>query len=157
MRRMTAGSDPFEETILDKAIRLQNGLIAHATGGAFEGGDSEYQELRRFFASRADTKAKLPDFVRRCRDLGQFWGWIKYERSTYAERRTVLWDVFHPLIDYLEADDQAPGVVPITETQGFDPEHMHMAWQKALDWRTADPEGAIIEARMLLETVCKHI
>jgi hypothetical protein len=36
--------------------------------------------------------------VRRCRDLGQFWGWIKYERSTYAERRTLLWDAFHPLI-----------------------------------------------------------
>jgi hypothetical protein len=121
-------------------------------------GDPTYQELRRFFGVRSDTKARLPDFVRRCRDLGQFWGWIKYERSTYAERRTLLWDAFHPIIDYLEADDRAPGVIPITETlEAFDPEHVHAAWQKALDRRTADPEGAITAARMLLETVCKHI
>src|SRR4051794_40798994 len=104
MSRMTADSDPFEEKILDKAIRFQNQLISFSTGSGFEGGDSAYQELRRFFGARSDTKARLPDFVRRCRDLGQFWGWIKYERSTYAERRTVLWDAFHPLIDYLEAD-----------------------------------------------------
>jgi hypothetical protein len=158
MSRMTTGSDPFDESALDKAVRLQDGLIAQATSGAFDGGDSEYQELRRFFASRADTKAKLPDLVRHCRDLDQFWGWIKYERSTYAERRTLLWDAFHPLIDYLEADDRAPGVAPITETlEAFDPEHVHAAWQKALDRRAADPEGVITAARMLLETVCKHI
>src|ERR1700730_11953094 len=113
---MVSGSDPFDESVLDKAIRFQNGLVAHATGGGFDGGDSEYQELRRFFASRADTKTKLPDFVRRCRDLGQFWGFIKFERSTYAERRNLLWDAFRPLIDHLEANDHAPGVVPITET-----------------------------------------
>jgi hypothetical protein len=88
--------DLFEESVLDKAIRLQNGLIASATGGGFDGGDSVYQELRRFFASRADTESKLPDFVRRCRDLGQFWGFVKYERGTYAERRNLLWDAFHP-------------------------------------------------------------
>jgi hypothetical protein len=41
MSRMTAGSDPFDESALDKANRLQNGLIAHATGGAFDGGDPE--------------------------------------------------------------------------------------------------------------------
>jgi len=70
----------------------------------------------------------------------------------------LLWDAFRPLIDHLEADDRAPGVVPITETlEAFDPEHVHAAWQKALDRRTADPEGAITAARMLLETVCKHI
>jgi hypothetical protein len=48
--------------------------------------------------------------------------------------------------------------VPITEAlETFDPDHVHAAWQKALDRRLADPEGAITAARMLLETVCKHI
>jgi hypothetical protein len=155
---MTISSDPYDESVLDKALRFQNGLIAHATGGGFDGGDSEYQELRRFFAYRADTKAKVPDFVRRCRDLGQFWGFIKFERSTYAERRNLLWDAFRPLIDHLEADDRSPGVVPITETlDTFDPEHVHAVWQKALDRRSVDPEGAITAARTLLESVCKHI
>ena len=70
----------------------------------------------------------------------------------------MLWDAFHPLIDYLEADDRAPGVVPITEIlEAFNPEHVHAAWQKALDRHAADPEGAITAAHKLLDTVCKHI
>jgi hypothetical protein len=36
----------------------------------------------------------------------------------------------------------------------FDPENVHAAWQKALDRRALDPEGAITAARTL---VCKHI
>jgi hypothetical protein len=38
-----------------------------------------------------------------------------------------------------------------------DAEHVRDVWQKALDRRTADPEGAITAARSLLETVCKFI
>ena len=150
--------DLIQETILDKATRFQNGLVACATGGGFDGGDNEYQELRRFFASRGDTKTMVPDFVRRCRDLGQFWAFIKYERAHYAERRALIWDAFRPLIDYLEANDRAPGTAPISATlESFDPERVHAAWQKALDRRAADPEGAITAARTLLETVCKYI
>jgi hypothetical protein len=33
----------------------------------------------------------------------------------------LLWDAFHPLIDYLEADDWALGAVPITETRSLRP------------------------------------
>jgi hypothetical protein len=150
--------DPFDETPVDKAIRLQNGLISFSTGGSFDGGDEAYKSLRNDFAARFDTKDKVPDFVRRCRDLGQFWGFIKYERPTYKERRVLLWDAFRPLIDYLEAQDRSPGVAPITTAlEQFDPENVHAAWQKALDRRSSDPEGAITAARMLLETVCKHI
>jgi len=148
----------FDETLVDKAIRFQNGMIIHATGGTFDGGDPAYKELRAFFASRTDTKSKLPDFIRRCSDLGQFWGWIKYERPTYANRRELIWGAFRPLIEYLEAQDRTPGVAPITAViEAFDPEHVHATWQKALDRRTADPEGAITAARALIETVCKHV
>jgi hypothetical protein len=56
----------FDETLCDKAIRFQNGMIASATGGSFDGGDPAYKDMRTLFASRADTKGKLPDFVRRC-------------------------------------------------------------------------------------------
>src|SRR5262249_15588 len=126
--------------------------------GPLPRGDAAYKELRSFFATRADTKTKLPDFVRRCNDLRQFWAFIKYERDKYQERRDFIWKEFHPLIEYLEAHDRAPGVVPITATlEAFDPDHVHAAWQKALDRRLSDPEGAITAARMLLETVCKYI
>lgn len=36
-------------------------------------------------------------------------------------------------------------------------EHIVDTWQKALDRRSFDPEGAITAARTLLESVCKHI
>ena len=60
--------------------------------------------------------------------------------------------------EYLEAQDRSPGVQPITQTlETLDPEHVHALWQKALDRRTDDPEGAITAARALLETVCKYV
>jgi len=39
----------------------------------------------------------------------------------------------------------------------FDESGVHHAWQKALDRRVSDPEGAITAAKTLLETVCKQI
>ncbi len=148
----------FEDTAIDKAIRFQNGLISVATGGNFDGGDTAYKELRQYFATRGDTKIKLPDFVRRCSDIGQFWGFIKYERSNYQERRTLIWEKFRPLIECLEAYDRAPGITPIGETlKDFDSEYVYAVWQKALDRRMEDPEGAITASRTLIETVCKHI
>jgi hypothetical protein len=39
----------------------------------------------------------------------------------------------------------------------FDESGVHHAWQKALERRNSDPEGAITAAKTLLETVCKHI
>lgn len=39
----------------------------------------------------------------------------------------------------------------------IDAEHVREAWQKALDRRGVDPEGAITVARSLLESVCKFI
>ncbi len=155
---MTYSDGLFEETLADRALRFQNAMVAHATGGTFDGGDTAYKELRTFFGGRPDTKSKLPDFVRRCSDLDQFWGYIKYEKPSYAERRTLIWDAFRPLIAFLEGQDRSPGVAPITETlENFDPDNVQGAWQKALDRRASDPEGAITAARMLLETVCKHI
>jgi hypothetical protein len=75
-----------------------------------------------------------------------------------TERREYSWNEIRPRIEYLEAQDRSPGVQPITEVRvKFDALHVHAAWQKALDRRVADPEGAITAARMLLETVCKHI
>jgi len=149
---------PFDETLLDKAMRFQNALIAYCTNGTFDGGDPGYKELRHFFAARADTKLKVPDFVRRCSDLAQFWGFIKHEQHTYAQRRTFIWDAFRPLTVYLEAEDRTPGIGPISQVlEEFDSDHIHTAWQKALDRRTNDPEGAITAARTLLESVCKHI
>lgn len=39
----------------------------------------------------------------------------------------------------------------------FDEEGVHAVWEKALNRKNSDPEGAITAARTLLETVCKHV
>jgi hypothetical protein len=155
---VTLDCDFPDESPLDKAIRFQNGIIAHATDGSFDGGDPAYKDLRSYFAARGDTREKLPAFVRRCSDLAQFWSFIKYEYRHYGERRAFIWDEFRPLVEYLEAYDRSPGLAPISEAlEAFDPENVHAAWQKALDRRLTDPEGAITAARTLIETVCKHV
>jgi hypothetical protein len=41
--------------------------------------------------------------------------------------------------------------------QTFDADSVHAIWEKALQRRDTDPEGAITVARTLLETVCKKI
>jgi len=155
---MHPDEDFFDISDIERAYRLQDGLIARATGGAFPGGDNAYRELRRLLAQRADANAKLPDCVRRFSDTKQFWNWIKVESATYAGRQVIINAAFRQLIEYLEGLDRTPGVVPITEAlEAFDSDHVHAAWQKALDRRAADPEGAITAARTLLETVCKHV
>lgn len=63
---------------------------------------------------------------------------------------------------YTVEETTATGVQPadplISQTLiSFDESGVHHAWQKALDRRASDPEGAITAAKSLLESVCKHI
>ena len=63
---------------------------------------------------------------------------------------------------YKIRETTATGVQPADELISqalisFDEGGVHQAWQKALDRRVSDPEGAITAAKTLLETVCKHI
>ena len=145
-------------SFMDRMYVLQNGLISLATGGRFEHGPTVYQHLRRELLARSDLKDKIPAFVRRCRDTSQFWQFIKFEYVSYVERRQFIWGEFGPLFDYLEANERSPSVTSIGELlERFEAANIHRVWQKALDRRSDDPEGAITAARTLLESVCKHI
>jgi phage portal protein BeeE len=104
--------------------------------------------LRQEIMNDGRVKGKIPDIIRRYRDRGQFWQFIKHKFPTYRERREYIWQEIRPLIDYLEAQDRSPGVRPITEALvEFDSQHVNDAWQKALDRRVRDPEGAITATR----------
>jgi Abortive infection C-terminus len=146
----------FNEDILDKVKRLQNLMIACATGQQAQ--DHEYQTLRSELASNSITRDRIPAFVKQCSDLAQFWGWIKYEKGRYAERRDLIWAAFSPLRQHLEFGQSSPAnetsLIAITTLNA---EHVSELWQKALDRREIDPEGAITAARTLLESVCKTI
>lgn len=135
---------------------LQDLLIAHATGQWQD--DTEYKRLRSLILSDAAISHVVPTFVRTCRDTGQFWQFVKKQYDTYAERRDFLWGEFRPLLDFLERPAHLPsdGLV-VARLEQIDAAQIQAAWSKALERRTADPEGAITMARTLLETVCKHI
>src|SRR5436189_5946004 len=106
--------DETEASLLDKVIKLQNGLVLQATNGVFEGGDQVYSRLRTELLGSPEAKGRLPDFVRRNRDLSQFWQFIKYAYPTYVERRRYIWDAFHALIEHLETQNASPGNGSIT-------------------------------------------
>jgi hypothetical protein len=140
----------------ERAEYLQNLLISEATGGSTD--EDHYQQLRRYFLDRPDTKELIPGFLRTNRDLKQFWQFIKFKHSTYAARRAYIWSECSLLLTYLEAGTKRPADLSISEgLKRFDEESVHVVWGRALERRKSDPEGAITAARSLLETVCKHI
>lgn len=145
-------------TRLERVRQLQDTLVSRATGG--DPSDEEYSKLRLEFLRDSAVRDLLPQFVRNCDELSKFWGFIKPKFSTYQERRMFIWHEFGSLIASLEqnivaaqpADDDISAILV-----NFDAEHVHIAWQKALERRNEDPEAAITMARTLIESVCKHI
>jgi TIR domain-containing protein len=87
------------EELSEKVETLQNLLVAHATGT--KENDREYQLLRQEILSFENLKQVVPRFVRTCRNLQQFWAYIK-KLSTYQARREHIWDAFRPAFDELE-------------------------------------------------------
>jgi hypothetical protein len=147
---------PTPDPLVERVERLQNVLVAHATGG--EGDSGDYLELRAELLKNPLTKGQLPRFIHTCRDLSQFWQFIKFKLGTYAERREFLWGEFRPLLGALESRSNAPVQVSDQQLLGkLSAEAVQSVWNRALERRTSDPEGAITLARALLETVCKHI
>jgi hypothetical protein len=140
----------------DKAEYLQNIMVDRATSTT--GDNWEYQDLRSYFLNNPSTKELVPRWVRVNRDLAQFWNFIKGKFSTYAERREFIWSEFHPLLELLENKQKLPPEKSISDKlHQFDSEGIHFAWQKALERKEHDPEGAITLSRTIMESVCKHI
>lgn len=140
----------------DKAEYLQNLLIGHSTGGSAN--NSDYSLLRKYFLDHPGAKNIVPRWVRVNRNLDQFWQFIKIKYSTYAERRTFIWEGFQPLLEFLESKQVFPAEKSISDSLNkFDSDGIHYAWSKALERKVSDPEGAITISRTILESVCKSI
>lgn len=142
--------------LIDKVETLKVLLVSRATGQYPD--EIEYKNLRSELIAHPQTRETLPRFVHRCRTVPEFWSFIKPKFGRYAERCEYLQTEFDPLLTMLEAGSCMPSDAPITATvQSVDSVWIQDAWQKALERRTTDPEGAITSARTLLESVCKHI
>lgn len=144
-----------EPTLFEKVQTLQDLLVSFSTNGG--GNDAEYKALREELC-RSSISSQLPAFVRRNRDLGQFWQFIKHKFPTYAERRQYIWSEFSPVLETLEHTSMSPADQGITDALvHLDAEYVAQIWQQALQRRAENPEAAITSARTLLESVCKHI
>jgi hypothetical protein len=137
-------------------MMLQNMLVDLATGGSLD--DKLYLEMRKELMEDPALKHLVPDFVRTNRSGGALWSYFKSVSPHWQPRREHIWAAFSPLLDYLEKNNEAPSDTVISGAlASFDPDGVHQAWEKALERRHSDPEGAITSARTLLETVCKRI
>lgn len=154
--QMSRRPPPENEALLAKVDAVQQALIAMATQ---DPGDMEvYPALRRELMLHPVLGPKLPDYVRRYSELRAFWPYIKRKFPTYAERREFIYDSFGEINELLASPLGAPSDAGTSDVLAeFDEAHVHLLWQRALDRRTTDPEGAITIARTLLESVCKHI
>jgi len=69
--------------------------------------------------SDARLEPLLPRFVRTCRNLSQFWEFIKHKFGTYHERRVYLWEEFQPRL----GDSHGKGRSPVKPA----PRHAELA------------------------------
>lgn len=145
-------------SLIDDVDALQSIYINRATGNGNNDDERDYPLYRQSVLDDPRAASLLPDWVKRHRNLDQFWGFIKSRFGSYAERRTFIWDEFRALVEYAESGDLHPSDAIVSEAMSqFDAEHVRVAWTKAIERRASDPEGAITMARTLLESVCKHI
>jgi hypothetical protein len=135
---------------------MQNVLVCRATGERAE--QFDYDEARTAVLVDPSLAARVPRFVHSCRDLSQFWGYIKQLFPQYQQRRDHIWSELRPAFEYLEAGARNPATTQASDILlVVDAPHVVLAWQAAFMRKDSDPEGAITIARTLLESVCKHI
>lgn len=136
---------------------MQDLLISFSTGG--EGDNETYIALRQELLNNPLIKTKLPDFIESKRTLAQYWQFIKYKFSTYAERRGYIWSSFSELLTHVEGlNTHSPGEIMIANKfLELNEEYIRAEWEKAIQRKHVDPEGAITISRTLIETTCKYI
>jgi hypothetical protein len=144
--------------LIDDVDSLQSIYINRATGNGNDDDERDYPLYRQSVLDDPRVALLVPGWVRRHRNLDQFWGGIQPKFPKYVERRQFIWDEFRALVDFAESEGGHPSDFAVSEAlDRIDAEHVRIAWTKALERRSIDPEGAITMARTLLESVCKHI
>ena len=92
----------MNKDLYNKVEMFQNLLIEVATGGSPAVNEDDFKRLRQELFEKEDVKDKVPTFIVTNRTVAQFWQFIKNKFSTYAERRTFIWEEFSKLLVYAE-------------------------------------------------------
>lgn len=130
-------------------------LMSRACGGA--GDDRMYRDVRRELTEAADLGDIVPRWLRTCRNVGDYWEFIKEWDSTYKGRREFLRREFEPLLARVEGAERPITHASTLALASMTDEAVNSLWSNMIARLTNDPEGAITAARSLIETVCKHI
>jgi len=142
---------------LDLALQLQNTVINSLMLKSKSEND-DYKQLREYFVKNEKLKAKVPEIVRTCRDLGHVRNEVPKVFQYYTQQKDYLYDQFRPLFDEIERDYLPPSTNIISlAIEQYTSNEVYSVWQKALERIETDPEGAITSARTLVERICKHI
>jgi hypothetical protein len=76
----------------------------------------------------------------------------------WEKRRRLVRDGLTPVFDFLEQKNITPvDNVACDVLKSFDPDGVHLVWNKALERRHTDAEGTITSSWTLIEYVCKHV
>jgi|GEM_PF-707463 len=92
----------------DLAVQLEQfklGLWGVATQHPRELSDDEYKRIRKLLLTNSQLQNLVPDYIKICRNLGEFWQHIKHRFSTYTERRTFIAESLNPILDKIELDE----------------------------------------------------
>ena len=100
MQNKELNNIPEEDDILLQLEQFKLGLISRATGGDFE--QKEYSRLRKIVLGIPGAEKITPRFLKLCRSVDEFWGWIKAEAPTYAERRIIISEAINPILEIVE-------------------------------------------------------
>ena len=143
---MVARTPSSASDLLEAAETIRDIRVARATGDQAER-DADYRRHRKTLTDAPSLRTRVPSVVLKCRTLFEFWGFIKPKFPTYEERRAFLKEEFDPLLTMLEVGASSPGDEAPTEMLArLDWDEVQLAWRKALERKTTDPEGAITTA-----------
>lgn len=94
---------PEVDDIILQIEQFKLGLISRATGGEFE--ETEFRRTRKIILAIPRIEKLIPRFLKLCRTTNDFWGWIKAQAPTYAERRIIITEALNPILEIVEYEE----------------------------------------------------
>ena len=146
--------------LIDDIQCVHDVMVAVATGTRYDEDQemiTSFKRSRTALVQNVSIQKLLPTFVTRYRDLASFWGFIKNKVGSYAKRRQYLAEEFSQLFAFAERGNHTTIDSLVVEVTTMSSDYVCELWNKAIERRETDPEGAITAARTLLEATCKYI
>lgn len=148
----------FDAELIEKYdlfCTILTNAISGYTQDEFRKARNEYLGLRTYIVSNDELRQKMP-FIIDCLTLDDFSKFIKSKGDNTVGRRIYLKKVLEPANAFVYHISANPGDGVISETLSHR-ERLIDTWEKALQRRATDSDGAITLARTLLESTFKHV